>query len=79
MMPHYLVASHHPNNYDRSVESEAMQRESPSTQMNNQLTRRDFAIRTAGFGLALGLAPAATLAEAEQGSHSEPSPAVADP
>ncbi len=27
-----------------------MQPESPSTQMNNQLTRRDFAIRTAGFG-----------------------------
>ena len=52
--------------------------------MSNQLTRRDFAIRTAGFGLAginlaLGLAPAATLAEAEQGSHSETSPAVADP
>ena len=34
--------------------------------MRNQLTRRDFAIRSAGFGLALGLAPAATLAEAEQ-------------
>ena len=56
-----------------------MQRESPSTQMSNQLTRRDFAIRTAGFGLALGLAPAATLAEAEQASRSETSPAVADP
>ncbi|MGB0047310.1 MAG: alpha/beta hydrolase [Terriglobales bacterium] len=47
--------------------------------MSNQLTRRDFAIRTAGFGLALGLAPAATLAEARQASHSETSPAVADP
>jgi acetyl esterase/lipase len=47
--------------------------------MSNQLTRRDFAIRTAGFGLALGLAPAATLAEAEQTSRSETSPAVADP
>jgi acetyl esterase/lipase len=79
MMPHYLVASHHPNNYDRSVESEATQRESPSTQMNNQLTRRDFAIRTAGFGLAWGLAPAAALAEAEQATRSETSPAVADP
>jgi acetyl esterase/lipase len=56
-----------------------MQRESPSTQMSNQLTRRDFAIRTAGFGLAMGLAPAATLAEAEQASRSEPSPAIADP
>jgi acetyl esterase/lipase len=56
-----------------------MQRESPSTRMSNQLTRRDFAIRTAGFGLALGLAPAATLAEAEQASRSETSPAVADP
>jgi len=56
-----------------------MKRESPSTQMSNQLTRRDFAIRTAGFGLALGLAPAATLAEAEQASRSETSPAVADP
>jgi acetyl esterase/lipase len=52
--------------------------------MSNQLTRRDFAIRTAGFGLAgfnlaWGLAPAATLAEAEQASRSETSPAVADP
>jgi hypothetical protein len=48
--------------------------------MSNQLTRRDFAIRTAGFGLALGLTPAATLAEvAEQASRSETSPAVADP
>ena len=47
--------------------------------MSDQLTRRDFAIRTAGFGLALGLAPAATLAEAEQASRSETSPAVADP
>ena len=56
-----------------------MQRESPSTQMSNQLTRRDFAIRSAGFGLALGLAPAGTLAEAEQASRSETSPAVADP
>src|SRR6266540_1940127 len=56
-----------------------MQRESPSTQMSNQLTRRDFAIRTAGFGLALGLAPAATLAEFEQASRSATSPAVADP
>ena len=54
-------------------------RESPSTQMRNQLTRRDFAIRTAGFGLAMGLAPAATRAEAEQASRSEPSPAIADP
>ena len=47
--------------------------------MSNQLTRREFAIRSAGFGLALGLAPAATLAEAEQASRSETSPAVADP
>jgi acetyl esterase/lipase len=75
-MPQYLVAIHHPNNYDPSVEGEAMHRESPSTQMSNQLTRRDFAIRTAGFGLAMGLAPAATLAEAEQASRSEPSPAL---
>jgi acetyl esterase/lipase len=57
--------------------------------MSNQLTRRDFAIRTAGFGLAgfglaMGLTPAATLAEAEQASRSEASrsensSAVADP
>lgn len=47
--------------------------------MSNQLTRRDFAIRSAGFGVALGLAPAATLAEAEQASRSETSPAAADP
>jgi len=52
--------------------------------MSNQLTRRDFAIRAAGFGLAgfnlaWGPAPAATLAEAEQASRSETPPAVADP
>src|SRR5580692_10385227 len=47
--------------------------------MSNQLTRRDFAIRTAGFGLALGLAPAVTLAEAEQASRSETSRAIANP
>ena len=57
--------------------------------MSTQLTRRDFAVRTAGFGLAgfglagfgltIGLAPAATLAEAEQASRSKNSPAVADP
>src|SRR6202451_3817083 len=47
--------------------------------MSNQLTRRDFAIRTAGFGLALGFAPAVTLAEARQASRSETSLAVADP
>src|SRR5579863_3969456 len=57
--------------------------------MSNQLTRRDFAIRTAGFGLAgvnlaTGLTPAATLAEAAQASpseavRSETSPAVAAP
>jgi acetyl esterase/lipase len=47
--------------------------------MSHQLTRRDFAIRTAGFGLAVGLAPAATLAEAEQASRAETSPAIADP
>ena len=51
--------------------------------MNNPLTRRDFAIRTAGFGLsgfglAMGLASAATLAEAEQASRPETS-AAADP
>src|SRR6202167_2897893 len=61
-----------------------MQRKSPSTQMSDQITRRDFTIRTAGFGLAgfglaKTLAPAATLAEAEQASRAETSPAVADP
>ncbi len=82
-MSQYLVAIHHPNNCDPSLggetmEGEAMQRESPSTPMSNPLTRRDFAIRTAGFGLAMGLAPAATLAEAQQASRSETSPVVAD-
>jgi acetyl esterase/lipase len=47
--------------------------------MSNQLTRRDFVIHTAGFGLAMGLTPAATLAEAEQASRSETSPSVEDP
>jgi len=46
--------------------------------MSNQLTRRDFAIRTAGFGLAMGLTPAA-MAVAEQASRSETSPPVTDP
>jgi hypothetical protein len=32
--------------------------------MSVKLIRRDFAIRTAGFGLAMGLTPAATLAQA---------------
>lgn len=47
--------------------------------MSPPLTRRDFALRTAGLGLAVGLAPAATLAEAPQASRSETSPAIADP
>jgi acetyl esterase/lipase len=57
--------------------------------MSNQLTRRDFAIRTAGFGLAgfnlagfnraMALAPAAALGEAGQGSRPETAPAIADP
>jgi acetyl esterase/lipase len=47
--------------------------------MSNPLTRRDFAIRTAGFGLAMGLAPAAALAEVEQALRSGPSLAIADP
>ncbi|HSZ02845.1 MAG TPA: hypothetical protein VK788_25345 [Terriglobales bacterium] len=50
-MAPYLVAIHHPNNYDLSlggetIEGKAMQRDSPSTQMSNQLTRRDFGIAT---------------------------------
>jgi acetyl esterase/lipase len=47
--------------------------------MSNPLTRRDFAIHAAGFGLALGLTPATALAETQQASRSETSPAVADP
>ena len=47
--------------------------------MSDQLTRRDFAIHTAGFGLAMGIRPLATLAEAEQAARAVPSPAVADP
>ncbi len=78
-MAQHLDAIHHPNSYDASVEGEAMQRESTSTPMSNQLTRRDFAIRTAGFGLAMGLVPAAALAEAQQASRAEISPAVANP
>ncbi len=88
-MPQNLVAIHQPDNSDPSLggevtEGEGRQRESPSTPMSNRLTRRDFAICTAefglaGFGLAMGLAPAATLAEAEPASRSGTSPAVADP
>jgi acetyl esterase/lipase len=82
-MAQYLVATPRSDDYDPSVKGEAMQRESPCTPMSN-LTRRDFAIRTAGFGLAsfglaTGLAPAATLVQAQQASRSETSPAVADP
>src|ERR1700733_12527174 len=47
--------------------------------MSHPLTRRDFAIRTVGFGLAMGLAPAAKRTEAQQSPRSETSPAVADP
>ncbi len=44
--------------------------------MSVKLTRREFAVRTAGFGLALGLTPAATLAQAKRAL---PSPAIGDP
>ena len=47
--------------------------------MSNQLTRRDFAIRTVGFGLAMGLARSDPRADAQQASRSDTSPAVADP
>jgi acetyl esterase/lipase len=47
--------------------------------MSHPLTRRDFALRTAGLGLALGLAPASTLAESAQASRTVPSPQMADP
>ena len=47
--------------------------------MSHQFTRRDFAIRTAGLGLAMGLAPAVPLAQAEQATRPETSPAIADP
>jgi acetyl esterase/lipase len=46
--------------------------------MSNQLTRRDFAIRTVGFGLALGLAEH-PLADAQEASRTVTSPATADP
>ena len=53
-MPQNLVETHHPSNDDpslggKTIEGEAMKRESPSTQISNQLTRRDFAIRTAAL------------------------------
>src|SRR4030095_11648768 len=47
--------------------------------MRVKLTRRDFAIRTAGFGLALGLTPAVTLAQAGRASRVETSASCADP
>jgi acetyl esterase/lipase len=47
--------------------------------MSYQLTRRDFAIHTAGCVLAVGLTPAPTLSEAQQASRSDNSPAIADP
>jgi len=78
-MTEYSGAIHDPDDYDASLEGEAMQRESPSTPMSNQLTRRDFAIRTASLCLAMGITSAPKPAEAQQASRSENSPAVADP
>jgi acetyl esterase/lipase len=52
-------------------------RRKKATQMSNQLTRRDFAIRTIGIGLALGLAEH-TLADAQEASRTATSPAAAD-
>jgi acetyl esterase/lipase len=46
--------------------------------MSNQLTRRDFAIRTAAFGLAMGLAEH-PLANAQQTSRTATLPVTADP
>ena len=46
--------------------------------MSNQLTRRDFATRAVGFGLALGLAEH-PFADAQQASPAAASPAIADP
>jgi acetyl esterase/lipase len=46
--------------------------------MSNQLTRRDFTIRAVGLGLALGLAEH-PLANAQEASRAETSPALADP
>lgn len=46
--------------------------------MTDQLTRRDFANRMAAFGLALGLTPAATLAQTKGASPSETLPAITD-
>jgi acetyl esterase/lipase len=46
--------------------------------MSNQLTRRDFTTRAVGMGLALGLAEH-PLANAQEASRAETSPALADP
>ena len=46
--------------------------------MSNQLTRRDFATRAVGMGLALGLAEH-PLAHPQEASRAESSPAIADP
>lgn len=43
--------------------------------MINPLTRRDFALRTAGFGLAMGFAPVATLAQQASQAATPPGPA----
>jgi acetyl esterase/lipase len=47
--------------------------------MSARLTRRDFALRSAGLGLAVGLAPAVALAEPPPAQRSETPPAIADP
>lgn len=46
--------------------------------MTPPFTRRDFALRTAGLGLALGFAPAVMLAEPEPTSSAEPLPQLGD-
>jgi acetyl esterase/lipase len=47
--------------------------------MSNPLTRREFALRTAGFGLAMGLAPELTLAAPQQASQAITAASPVDP
>lgn len=58
---------------------ETIEPRSPAMATSVQLSRREFATRAASFGLALGLAPAATLGQGGRVSRPDSSPVVGDP
>lgn len=66
----------------KKKENERMQTiepRSPAMPTSLRLSRREFAIRAAGFGLALGLAPESMVGQGGPCSRPAPSPVIADP